>query len=277
MEVISRFEGLHDQFKTEENVEDTISKEPSTTSKLVIGLERSFALDTAALLGGDEYLIQQILEELQRLEYNNNEKRVLRWALTELWGENATRKVFEERSKETPDERGNAQEIGPKNQGCLNAYFTEYNQIRLPRTMSTCLLYCGRHSDTKIYSNPSDHTQRYMLINLQNYPYMHIPIGYVPNNSNETTSSKNRVCERLAVIYVKLTYAKRRTSSNNFGTAPLTGLASTQSERLCNQNNERRKDFGAGRRKRSTSISQSLALEKGMLSRLHCVGVVPVP
>ena len=44
----------------------------------------SFALDTAALLGGDEYLIQQILEELQRLEYNHNEKRVLRWALTEV-------------------------------------------------------------------------------------------------------------------------------------------------------------------------------------------------
>ena len=42
MEVISRFEGLHDQFKTEENVEDTISKEPSTTSKLVIGLERRY-------------------------------------------------------------------------------------------------------------------------------------------------------------------------------------------------------------------------------------------
>ena len=44
----------------------------------------SFALDTAALLGGDEYLIRQILEELQRLEYNNNERRVLRWALTEV-------------------------------------------------------------------------------------------------------------------------------------------------------------------------------------------------
>ena len=44
----------------------------------------SFALDTAAILGGDEYLIQQILEELQRLQYNKNEKNVLRWALTEV-------------------------------------------------------------------------------------------------------------------------------------------------------------------------------------------------
>ena len=44
----------------------------------------SFALDTAAILGGDEYLIQQILEELQKLQYNRNEKNVLRWALTEV-------------------------------------------------------------------------------------------------------------------------------------------------------------------------------------------------
>ena len=44
----------------------------------------SFALDTAAILGGDEFLIQQILEELQRLEYNKNEKNVLRWALREV-------------------------------------------------------------------------------------------------------------------------------------------------------------------------------------------------
>ena len=43
-----------------------------------------FALDTAALLGGNEYLIQQVLEEAQHIEYNENEKKVLRWALTEV-------------------------------------------------------------------------------------------------------------------------------------------------------------------------------------------------
>jgi len=278
MEVISPFEGLHDTFSiVPQEAEDTISDNNSNTSKLVTGLERSFALDTAAILGGDEYLIQQILEELQRLQYNKSEKNVLRWALTELWGDAATQKLFEDGNSQNSDEKYTGEERGPTNQKCLNSYFTEYNQIRLPRTLSTCLLYSGRHSDTKIYSNPSDHTQRYMLLNLQNYPYMHIPIGSVPDNSSELSSKKNRSCDKLAVIYVKLTYAKRRTSSNNFGTAPLTGLASAQSERLCYQNNERRKDAGVGRRKRSTSICQSYALEKGMLSRLHCVGVVPVP
>ena len=44
----------------------------------------SFALDTAALLGGDEFLIEQLVEELQKLEYNDNEQKALNWALTEV-------------------------------------------------------------------------------------------------------------------------------------------------------------------------------------------------
>ena len=44
----------------------------------------SFALDTAALLGGNEYLINQMLDEIEQLEYNEKELSVLRWALTEV-------------------------------------------------------------------------------------------------------------------------------------------------------------------------------------------------
>ena len=44
----------------------------------------SFALDTAALLGGNEYLTQQVFEEVKNLEYNQYEKEVLHWALTEV-------------------------------------------------------------------------------------------------------------------------------------------------------------------------------------------------
>ena len=81
------------------------------------------------------------------------------------------------------------------------------------------------------------------------------------------------------MIYFKLTNEKKRRASKHFSTQPITGLTSTfQSERLCNENNERLKDTtSAGRRTRFSSISQSLAIEKGMLSRLYCVGVVPVP
>ena len=34
---------------------------------------------------------------------------------------------------ESTDEKDDDQNKGPKSQTCLNAYFTEYNQIRLPR------------------------------------------------------------------------------------------------------------------------------------------------
>jgi hypothetical protein len=84
------------------------------------------------------------------------------------------------------------------------------------------------------------------------------------------------------VIYFKLSNDKKRRASKQFSTQPITGMTSTfQSERLCNESNETRSEATSdGRRARfksSSSISQSLAIEKGMLSRLYCVGVVPVP
>ena len=44
----------------------------------------SYALDTAALLGGNEYLIKLMLDEIEQLEYNEKELNVLKWALTEV-------------------------------------------------------------------------------------------------------------------------------------------------------------------------------------------------
>ena len=57
-------------------------------------------------------------------------------------------------------------------------------------TLSTCLLYCGRHSDTKIYANPEDPTQRFLLVNLTNFPYMSLPVGSVPTNVDGSLHSR---------------------------------------------------------------------------------------
>ena len=86
-------------------------------------------------------------------------------------------------------------------------------------------------------------------------------------------------CEKLAVIYFKLMNDKKRRASKHFSTLPITGLTTTfHNERVFNENIEILKETAStGRRSRTTSISQSLALEAGMLSRLYCVGVVPVP
>ncbi len=41
-------------------------------------------MDTAALLGGNEYLIKQMLDEIENIQYNEKELAVLKWALTEV-------------------------------------------------------------------------------------------------------------------------------------------------------------------------------------------------
>ena len=79
------------------------------------------------------------------------------------------------------------------------------------------------------------------------------------------------------MIYCKLTYEKKRRPSKNYGTAPIGLTSKFQPERLVNVTNDGLKEGQTRGRTRTTSISQSLALEKGMLSRIHCVGVVPVP
>ena len=41
-------------------------------------------MDTAALLGGNEFLLEESLHEIQNVDYNDNQTKVLRWALTEV-------------------------------------------------------------------------------------------------------------------------------------------------------------------------------------------------
>ena len=57
-------------------------------------------------------------------------------------------------------------------------------------TLSQCLLYCGRYDDTKIYTNPLDSMQRFFLINLNNYAYMNLPIGHIPDGNKEGGKSR---------------------------------------------------------------------------------------
>jgi len=86
MEVHSQVENNKEQFSNVGIVvQDNEDEEGgSDTAKILTGLERSYAMDTAALLGGNEYLIKQMLDEIEQLRYNEHELEVLRWALTEV-------------------------------------------------------------------------------------------------------------------------------------------------------------------------------------------------
>jgi len=252
----------------------------SDTAKLLTGIERSFALDTAALLGGNEYLIKQMLDEIEHLEYNEKELNVLRWGLTELWGDQTTEKVLSGIISEKKKVQDGTQTETLNNQKGLNKLFTKDNQVRLPRTLSNSLLYCGRHSDTKIYTNPEDTMQRYILINLRNFPYINFPIGHVPDYSEGDSSPRLQQCEKLAVLYFKLTndapspssLGARRVSAARMSITEHKEGESPQPRRFLNVNKPRERQLSE-----SQKLSESLALEKGMLSRLHFVGIVPVP
>ena len=83
-------------------------------------------------------------------------------------------------------------------------------------------------------------------------------------------------CEKLAVVYFKLT--NDAPSPYTFGTRKQSAAGMAAND----EGTQRRRYLAPGRpRERQLSesqkLSESLALEKGMLSRLHFVGIVPVP
>ena len=89
-----------------------------------------------------KYLMYYVVEMIfyvavtyKRRVYKNKHKlKVFTQTLKfQLWGEHPTNKLFNITRNETTEEKDNDQNKGPKSQGCLNDYFTEYNQIRLPR------------------------------------------------------------------------------------------------------------------------------------------------
>ena len=80
---------------------------------------RSYALDTTALLGGNEYLVSQMLDNLSQAVYSRVERAAIRWGIRELcqgW---------------TGDEVPEMAASG-FNQGHLVNYFTKTNRERLP-------------------------------------------------------------------------------------------------------------------------------------------------
>ena len=49
-----------------------------------------YALDTFAILGGNEYLVSQILEDRIHTGFGPTEKSVLKWALLRIWNGNGS-------------------------------------------------------------------------------------------------------------------------------------------------------------------------------------------
>ena len=127
-------------------------------------------LDTAALLGGNEYLIKQVLDKLGQVDFTPTEKSVIKWALKEL---NVTLEDF-------------------KNQKALTALFGAFHRERLPRIVASALLRCGRRDedDVNVIAMPENSRFGVIVVDLKGLPQMHL--------SNEDKGFK------LALVYARM-------------------------------------------------------------------------
>ncbi|CAB4058235.1 FBXL4 [Lepeophtheirus salmonis] len=137
-------------------------KENRTDPEEIEGLERCYALDTAALMGGNEYLVFEIIDKLTQCTYNKEESLALKWALSKLW----------------TDEEGTNEFLKTcdLNQGHLLDFFTPQMKESLPRIVATGLLFSGRYDDTKVYQNIDDPNNNVIALNMMHHNF-ESPIG----------------------------------------------------------------------------------------------------
>ena len=129
------------------------------------------------------------------------------------------------------------------------------------------LLYCGRHKDTTIIQSTTNKHLRAIIINMDNYPMVEKPIGHIPQKVSPPGGGKPSLmeCRRLVLLYFK--------SANDEDLLNMEALAaSPPSVSLPRQPGGPSPAMMAGR-----NISESLALEKKMLSFINLFAILPLP
>ena len=222
-------------------------------------------MDTAALLGGKEYLVEQFLDEKSSLVYTDGERQCLHWALNVLWGPHPiANRIAEELL-------GNDHEdaiSGPKD---FTKFVTEHNLKRLPRILSTGLLYCGRYDDTLLIQNPRNQRQRILVVNLKHFPYIDVPFGEIPGSSGAQVVQ----CSKIAIVYIKLSEELVSADDRSFQSEDGTGKGLEDLAKDEEELSRTDESVVTPSRGRYRKISHCIALEREMLSKIHFVAVLP--
>ena len=122
------------------------------------------------------------------------------------------------------------------------------------------LLYCGRHKDTTIIQSTTNKHLRAIVISMDNYPMVEKPVGHYPKKSGPPVP-----CRRLALLYFK--------SAKDEDLINLEALAaSPPSSVMVVSPPAAPPAMMAGRK-----ISESLAMEKQMLSFVNVFAILPLP
>merc|ERR1711872_136378 len=122
-------------------------------------------------MGGNEYLVQQMIDRLIDTGFSAEDKLALDWGCTHLCKQDLSADVDTE---------------------LLLSLLTPLHRERLPWLLATSLLYCGRYEDTVILSCPQQPSTKILLISMSNLPGSDPPIGCTP---------LGQACSRLAVFY----------------------------------------------------------------------------
>ena len=128
--------------------------------------------------------------------------------------------------------------------------------LSLSETIAMGLLYCGRYEDTTILQSTANKQLRAIVINMDNYPMVKKPVGQYPTKSGPPVP-----CRRLALLYFKSDKDEDLINMEALAASPTSATASAPPPAVMARRN----------------ISESLAMEKKMLSFVNVFAILPIP
>merc|ERR1711915_211966 len=175
---------LSDLFKMDDEIDDTLDEQEEFEEKLVGVLEtgkdfeyvtdeKNLMLDAFTILGGNENLVQQMIERLVDTNYSSSEEKFIQHSTGLLWNEDVS---FQ----------------SPIRLDSLLGQMTPLHQTRLPRLLARALLFCARYQDTQLLASNTFSGYHIMLVSLSNLPGSDLPLGQPP---------LGKPCSRLAVLF----------------------------------------------------------------------------
>ena len=132
--------------------------------------------------------------------------------------------------------------------------------LSLSETIAMGLLYCGRYEDTTILQSTANKQLRAIVINMDNYPMVKKPVGQYPTKSGPPVP-----CRRLALLYFKSDKDEDLINMEALAASPTSAAASATASVPPPAVMARR------------NISESLAMEKKMLSFVNVFAILPIP
>lgn len=218
-------------------------------TELVQGRDKSIALDSASILGGNEVMVAQLLNEQHNKIYDNDERLILDWALNAVWPKKAIDDFYKT-------------ELDMISQKQFTSLLPPMIQRDLARVVANCLLYCVRYDDTTVWTHSENPTWRIILVNTKHIPEVQkVHIG-------------GKTCDKLAFIYKKS--IPRQQIINTPGSSPnqFTGSPTNQVTGAV-EAMEMRIRSGSGTYKRTRKISQSVSMEHKMVRQINLIAVLP--